>query len=815
MAQPPPPAPTKPAPSSLSHASDISSDAASSKQREAWLQGGLPSFFFLFLCVILQSGFLMLSLHELRPAVGVSTMALLGAVIFSLASCFALFAVWISRHLVLRERRKLSWFFWGFLVVLTAFSWLYLLLDAKMYRVLGLHLDSAFVLQAFFNQSFQREAQISASNYLFLGALFLLFLLLQSLLLWLCFSLIKRLAGVGGYRGVEIGRRLRIALWLGGIGTPLFWMGLSREIAQTPQLAEALPFFQRLRQQPAASALSPASMTIHYPHPPAEPSIPFREKHDIVFVVGESLRSDTFTPSLMPKLSRLAASKGCLIAKRHHSGGHSTTWGLFSLLYGLHAYHLSFFYRDKIASFPLRWLRKQGYLTHAILSTKLSGWDHGELLLHSFEKTKEIFAKKSHENDLLLLQETKRFLEKPPTRPFFLFLFLNATHHNYLYPPAFERHRPVMPEDYNHFLVDHQLLPFKEKILNRYKNSLGFLDDLTGQIADALEKTGRKTLFVFTGDHGEEFWDHGLLGHGAPNFINARTQVPMMLCAPKPLAPRAPAPALSSHVDIWPSVFSLLAPSKKIPPSAYSNGISWFEHPPPKRHALITSYAFPRHRSRLAWLDEQKKLWLRMSGAFQSFLPFKQTDTEDRPIPPLPKEKLNEISEQLAKEARLFLRFGMLMHDAPPKKISYPKDAQIGSFLRVLGYDLEFSMTPSAPNQPPQRKITLKTHFHVLQPIPQGWRLFFHLESPSSKAFWNADHPLLDGLLPLQAWKKGAYLTDTFTFTPPPAFRKGQPIRMFLGMWEPKQGRQPILDRSSPTTPPQDRWMLFEHSFVN
>ncbi len=755
-----------------------------------WRKHGAPLLCFVLLNGLLLALFLMQHLRSTLPKTLQNPLHpwLASAACLSVCSLVALFVGLLGTAAARFSVRSIRWLFESAVLLFFSAVWVYVWIDAKTYRELGLHLESDYVLKALINPSFQREAQISAITYASILGGFVLIVLLQALCLGLCRSIANHT------------RISTFALWFGSFGStaPFFLWALHQEAKSSAAFAEALPFFQRLSQ---ASALPTSLVTVHYPHAAAQRPPTLAQRPDIVFIAGESLRGDMLQPAWMPQITQIAHQRGCLVSSRHHSGGHSTTWGLFSLLYGLHAYHLTFFHKHDIAPYPLRLLKKNGYRSLAMVSTKLTGWDHGGLLLRHFEQKKEFFDQRSDQNDLRLLQEVQSFLQTPPKEPFFLFLFLNATHHNYLYPPKFARHLPVMPENYNHFLVDHKLLPFKEKILNRYKNSLLFLDDLVAQITTRIQRTGRKTLLVFTGDHGEEFWDHGLLGHGAPNFINARTQVPFLLCAPSPI--QRPIQR-SGHPDIWPTVIDLLSPQTPLPPETYSNGISLLRPPPLRRHLLVTSYAFPQHRRRIAWIDQEKKIWLRMHGAFTDFRPFKHTDPEDRQKPPLSDLIAQQISNTLTQETRRFLRIGQMMHKRPPI-VAFPKQAQIGPYLRVLGYQL------STTRPAPQTRLTLTTYFHTLQTIPPEWRLFFHLETDHPKAFWNADHPPLQGFLPLHTWKRGAYLHDTYTFSIPADFPVGRPLKMYIGMWSPQKGRLPILgpDRTQITS--DQRFLLFSH----
>ncbi len=56
----------------------------------------------------------------------------------------------------------------------------------------------------------------------------------------------------------------------------------------------------------------------------------------------------------------------------------------------------------------------------------------------------------------------------------------------------------------------------KKRIQNLYKNEITFNDQAFGEIRKAFEEMGiwDETMVVITADHGDEFWEHGSVGHG-------------------------------------------------------------------------------------------------------------------------------------------------------------------------------------------------------------------------------------------------------------------------------------------------------------
>ncbi len=64
-----------------------------------------------------------------------------------------------------------------------------------------------------------------------------------------------------------------------------------------------------------------------------------------------------------------------------------------------------------------------------------------------------------------------------------------------------------------------------------YLEEVLFIDHCLGGILDRLQESGRPTVILFTGDHGEQFGEHGLLGHGN-SLYEPLLEVPFLLAGP-------------------------------------------------------------------------------------------------------------------------------------------------------------------------------------------------------------------------------------------------------------------------------------------
>jgi len=132
--------------------------------------------------------------------------------------------------------------------------------------------------------------------------------------------------------------------------------------------------------------------------------------------------------------------------------------------------------------------------------------------------------------------------------------FLDSTHFTYSWPANWElKFTPVSTSlDPFTFVQSAQKV---EKIKNRYRNSVFYIDSLFAHFLKFLPDPERAVIVV-TGDHGEEFFEHGHLFHGS-HLTHEQTNVPiyMKFGDRKIMNP----PPLVSQIDIFPSILHHLS----------------------------------------------------------------------------------------------------------------------------------------------------------------------------------------------------------------------------------------------------------------
>jgi arylsulfatase A-like enzyme len=164
-----------------------------------------------------------------------------------------------------------------------------------------------------------------------------------------------------------------------------------------------------------------------------------------------------------------------------------------------------------------------------------------------------------------LVEETfaaaREWLAQRRDRRFFLFVHTYQVHHPYT-PP--ERYAALFDEPAPGFEPAPELTPDRDPAL--YDREIRYLDDQLRVFFDWLEAMDLTddTLVIVTSDHGEEFLEHGEIGHG-PHLNSEVTHVPLMLAGPGiPRGRRLREPL--GHVDLMPTLLELAGVA--VPPGA-------------------------------------------------------------------------------------------------------------------------------------------------------------------------------------------------------------------------------------------------------
>ncbi len=383
------------------------------------------------------------------------------------------------------------------------------------------------------------------------------------------------------------------------------------------------------------------SATLRYPlHPLVR--APGGPTPNVVVVLLDCWRWDMLDPEVTPNLARFARAEDVVWCRNHRSGGNATRFGVFSLLYGLYAYDWHAFLGERRSPVLLDELQRLGYDFKILSSTRLT---YPEFRKCAFVHLAAAIEDQLPGEDGAVRdpEQVRRLLawlrERPhPERPFFAFLFFDAPHGR-VYPPAFAR---FGKGEQTNYLVAGEAEVARAK--RDYMNALYFNDHLVGRLLAGLREGGwlDQTILLFTGDHGEEFREHGYFGHTSA-FTPEQTRVPFLLHLPG--HGHQEIHHITSHLDFAPTVLEALGYTN--PPGDYANGTSLFDpnHPP---------YAVACGWSDCAVIDDTATLVFSMEsygGARTQVL-----DADYRPLPDR-RRVLAARSRTLVEVSRGFRRF--------------------------------------------------------------------------------------------------------------------------------------------------------------
>jgi len=190
-----------------------------------------------------------------------------------------------------------------------------------------------------------------------------------------------------------------------------------------------------------------------------------------------------------------------------------------------------------------------GYATAAIVSgpfmSKPYGFDRG--FDYYDDDIARMDEKQSHEAETSprlagkATQWLKRRVSEHREQPFFLFLHMWDVHYHYHPPPPYDtKYDPDYRGKANgtfrpwHSDFGERLKPRDiQHIRALYDGELAFTDEHVGQVLNVVKELGvaDNTIVCITGDHGDEFYEHGFGGH-LRTLYNEVLHVPWIVAGP-------------------------------------------------------------------------------------------------------------------------------------------------------------------------------------------------------------------------------------------------------------------------------------------
>jgi membrane-anchored protein YejM (alkaline phosphatase superfamily) len=211
---------------------------------------------------------------------------------------------------------------------------------------------------------------------------------------------------------------------------------------------------------------------------------------------------------------------------------------------------------------PLQMLKKLGYRIHLYCSAQLNYYGMETLLfgkdlslVDSYQKFLHPHPITASDADTKAIFSLKEDLSKDPSlkEGNLFIIFLDSTHFDYSWPKNWKPKFTPFASELAYFKAFYSQKRI-EQIKNRYKNAVHYVDFLFGQFQESLNPE-EPSIVIVTGDHGEEFFDHGHLFHGS-HLTQEQTRVPILMKFPSD--PKIKESAFMSQMDIFPSILDFL-----------------------------------------------------------------------------------------------------------------------------------------------------------------------------------------------------------------------------------------------------------------
>jgi membrane-anchored protein YejM (alkaline phosphatase superfamily) len=279
---------------------------------------------------------------------------------------------------------------------------------------------------------------------------------------------------------------------------------------------------------------------------------------NIYLFIVESLRSDFINHEIAPHIARFGDEN--LSAQLSLSNANWTNISWFSIFHSQFPFYWVHRQQENwsLGSPALHVLRKLGYKIRVYTSAQLAFYGSDQLLfganhalVDSYQTFPHASSKSAWQSDAATLQQFQADLAADPSleQGQLVIFFWDSTHFDYSWPETAEaQFRPYANEIA--FFSTYPTPNNLKKIQNRYKNAVHYVDQLFGNF---IERLPADAWVVITGDHGEEFYDHGHLFHGS-HLAQAQIAVPIYM---RVGSVRKQVPLLS-QMDIFPTVLDAL-----------------------------------------------------------------------------------------------------------------------------------------------------------------------------------------------------------------------------------------------------------------
>lgn len=361
----------------------------------------------------------------------------------------------------------------------------------------------------------------------------------------------------------------------------------------------------------------------------------------ILFILVESWRRDALNPVHMPRL--WALRNDFVVAEKHQSGGNSTRPGIFALFYSIRHPVADRLLAEKRGPYFFRRLIEDGYDIHVNASQPLDFLGTRDSVFVDVDRyVADDFYYRPAVSDWMAFKRAEKELRTAPAgEATFNFVFFAATHAKYHAFPGMEPFQPVATR----LSVPGYLETHHEETRNRYLNSLLLTDELIARLIERAKARPdwKDAIVVITGDHGEEFWEHGNFEHSSA-FNEEQAATPLLVRFPN-MATGVTWSHVTSHYDIVPTILSAMGDARPI--DTYSDGTR-LDDPAPR--SLLQS-----NWNVYSLFDGEKRITY-PAGALNFLRPIEVTDDHGQafPVQPYVNARRDAIMDALRSHRRFY-----------------------------------------------------------------------------------------------------------------------------------------------------------------
>lgn len=287
---------------------------------------------------------------------------------------------------------------------------------------------------------------------------------------------------------------------------------------------------EALEKQKAMSLNSKSDL--NYPLQPLNVT-PIDKPINIVFIVVDSWRADTFNADTSPNMWNFAQSGK--IFNNHISAGNCTRTGIFGLFYGIPGTYWHAVLANQQSPVLIDRLQALNYDLGIFAAAKLTNPEFNQT---AFVKVPNLrISSKGNTPSELDRDLTKDWVQwfdhRNKSKPYFSFIFYDAPH-GYDFPQDYKHRYEPMMDEVNYLKLNNNT--DRSLMINRYKTSVHFVDSQVKIILDKLKQSGDldNTVIIITGDHGQEVNDNqnNYWGHNS-NYTDPQVKVPFAIIGPK------------------------------------------------------------------------------------------------------------------------------------------------------------------------------------------------------------------------------------------------------------------------------------------